>query len=732
MQALRKLLLALVLLPALGATAHAALGLPSPSQLISDLIGKLTGGSVKTQGISGWPNSLHIDRLELTDADGSWLIAEDVTLDWHPYKLISKEADIDLLKAARLQLPRLQAATPSTPAAQSSSSGLPIKINIKQLHADRIDLGAPVLGAAASISLDGSLSLPSLMTPSAHLVAHRLDGGGDYKVDAEVTDERIDATITVAEPEHGLVAQAAKLPDIGPLKLDARLVGPRASLAAKLALSAGPLSANAAGTLDLPDSTLDLQVSANAPAMKPAPEVSWNSIQLQARVQGPFTKPNADGHLTIASLQAAGAAVKQLAADVKGNAGKVSVHAVAEGVQAPLPKADLFAQAPITLDLTAQLDDPARPITFTLSHPLIAAQGTAKTAGPLEVTMDLRVPQLDPFTTLAGIDLHGATAVRLHATMQDGVSKLDGDGTLTISSGLAPLPGLIGENAKVGLTMQAKGQDLTISRMTVNGKTLDLSLTGARAAGKLTGDIKAALSQLSVVAPTLSGAITTTAHIAGTPEDLAVNAHVEGEVGAPGVKRGPVTVDAALRGLPNAPAGTITAQGRLANAPAAARGRCAAGGGRDRAGDDQPRRLAQPARRRVAHAAAGREAAARQGAASLGTARGSPAVRRPGALRLGQRDGRDRQDAGAHSGRGAKCRHPGLARGPGESERADRRPAGRPGGERLGVAVGHRGVLGDRLGQDRRGRAAGRAGDQGRRRAHPCGHAVADQRRGDA
>ena len=568
-RSLRRILFALILLPGLSATAHAAFGIPGPSELLSSLVAKLTGGAVKIEGISGWPNALHVDRLELTDAQGSWMIAEDVTLNWHPYKLVSKEADIDLLTAARVQVPRLQAATPNAPPAadQAPSSGLPIAISIKEMHLARVDLGAPVIGADASLSLDGSLVLPSLEQPTAHLVARRLDGGGSYTVDADVTDERIDATIALSEPEHGLIAQIAKLPDIGALKLNAQAVGPRSALDTKLALSAGPLKADASGTVDLAGSNLDLQVSANAPAMKPAPEVSWQGIDLKARVQGPFTKPNADGHLTVDALKAAGAAVRQLAADVKGNAGQVTIHAVAQGVEAPLPKPDLFAQAPITLDLTAQLDNAVRPVTFKLSHPLISAEGTAKTAGPLEATVDLRVPQLDPFTMLAGVDLHGDTQVRMHATMQNGVSALDGDGTLSITSGLAPLPGLIGENAKVGLTMQAKGEDLTISRMTVDGKTIQLSLTGGRTAGKLAADIKAALSDLSVIAPTVSGAITATANVSGTSTDLNLKAHVEGDVGAPGVQRGPVTVDAMLHGLPGAPAGTISAQGQLAGAP---------------------------------------------------------------------------------------------------------------------------------------------------------------------
>ncbi|MDT7952717.1 MAG: translocation/assembly module TamB domain-containing protein [Acetobacteraceae bacterium] len=568
MRVLKPVVLAVVVLPAMGTGAQAAFGIPSPTQLILDLVGKLSGGAVHATGVSGWPNALHVDRLELRDADGAWLIAEDVTLDWHPYRLAEKEAAIDKVTAARLSIPRLAA---SSPGPAKPSSGLPVSVDVKSLHVDRVEIGAPVAGAAGAFSLDGSLVLPTLLTPTAHLHAVRLDGpGGQYNVDAVVDDEAIDATVAVAEPPNGFIAEVAKLPDLGALDLYATVKGPRTALDTKLALAAGQLKATADGTVDLTDETLDLHVNGNAPAMKPAPEVSWHSIALTTDVKGPFTKPDASGHLEIDQLAAAGATVRQLTADLAGNEGRVTVHAAAAGLEAPLPKPDLLAAAPLTLDATVQLDDKARPVTFKLAHPLFTAAGTAQTAGSPSVAMDLTVPQLDPFTQLAGVELHGHTNVHLDAAqLPDSTLTLTGDGTLAITSGLAPLPGLIGDDAKVGLTMRQHGQGLTISRMTVDGRTLQLALTGGEQAGKLTGHIKAALSNLSVVAPTLEGNVATTVDLSGTQSDLALKAHAQGDIGAPGVPRGPVTVDVVAKGLPSAPSGTITAEGRLAGAPLA-------------------------------------------------------------------------------------------------------------------------------------------------------------------
>ena len=565
---LKPIVLAIIVLPALHTGADAAFGIPGPTQLILDLVGKITGGAVTATGVTGWPNALHVDRLELRDAEGAWLIAEDVTLDWHPYLLATKEAAIDKVTAATLSIPRLAAAGPAPATPSSGPPSIPISVDVKSLHVDRVEIGASVAGAAGVFSLDGSLALPTLLTPTAHLHAVRLDGDGDYRVDGAVTDATINATVGITEPQNGYIAEIAHVPDLGALDLKASVAGPRTALATKLALGAGLLHAAATGTVDLPGETLDLHVTGEAPAMKPAPDVSWQSIALKADVKGPFTKPDASGHLEIDQLAAPGTSLAMLSADLSGNEGRVTVHAAATGLMVPLPKADFFAAAPITLDATAGLDDPARPVQFKLAHPSFSAAGRAETAGSPKLAMDLTVPALTPFTQLAGVDLHGNTTVHLDAAqLADGTLTLNGDGTLAIISGLAPLPGLIGDTAKVGLTMRQHGQDLTISRMTVNGRTLTLALTGGRESGALTGHVAADLSDLTVVAPTLSGNVQTVVDLSGTQADLALNGHAHGEIGAPGVPRGPVTVDVVAKGLPSAPSGTVTAQGQLAGAP---------------------------------------------------------------------------------------------------------------------------------------------------------------------
>lgn len=539
--------------------AWAGLSLPSPSGLFASLIEKATGGAVTVTGASGLPNNLHFDRVELHDSKGVWLVAEDVTLQWHPYLVLTKTASIELLRAARVQLPRLKVSA-------GGSSELPVKVELKQLEVDRADVGAPVLGAAAVVSLRGSLDLPSYELPTAHLVMHDLGSGGDYQLDAHVTDQRTEAAFTGAEPQGGLLARIAGLPDIGKLRLEASVAGPQEALATKVALTAGPANAHATGTVNLTGETLDLQVDASAPAMHPAPNVSWQGVQLQAVVRGKFTAPDATGRLQIDQLAASGTTIRQLSADLGGNAGQVRLHAVAEGVRIAGPDPQLLESAPLVLDASVRLDDPARPLTFKLEHPLLAAEGQARTAGNIDATAAVRIARLAPLAAIGGLDLQGSTEFRLHASVQDGATSLDSNGTLSLTGGQAPLPGLLGTGATFALSGQMRGEEVT-GRLTTAGKNVKLSLEGTRTAQKLQAALTASLTQLGVLAPTLSGALDVTAQVAGPPDDLALTAHAQGEIGAQGVPRGPVAMDVALHGLPGAPTGTVRAQGQLAGAP---------------------------------------------------------------------------------------------------------------------------------------------------------------------
>ena len=533
------------------------------------LIARVTGGQVLLSGLHGrFPDALRVAHLAVHDAQGAWLLADDVALDWSPTRLPGRTAAIDRLEAARIQVPRLPvSAPPAEPAPPGPPFSLPVRITLHRLHVDRLELGEGVIGAAAVLAVDGRADVPSLEAVQADLTLKRLDAPGAYTLHAVIDPARIEATLEAQEPAGGLIAHAASLPDIGALGIVASLQGPREATATQLTLTAGPLRAEARGTLDLVGRAAALEVTATAPAMTPRADVFWQGVRLQAHVQGPFTAPDATGQLRIDRLAAAGAAVQSLVADIQGNAGRVRLHAAAERLRLPPPAATLLEGAPLLLDADIRLDDPARPVTFAVSHPLLGLSGTAQTGGDVTATADLTVADLAPFAAIGGVDLRGGTALTLKAALAGGVTRLDADGTLSLTGGPAPAPALVGRDARLGVSLALAGSGVTITRATFEGAALTLSAQGTQRSGVLDAAVRLGLKDLAVLAPSVQGGMTLDARIQGAPDALTLDLRAAGDVGAPGVPRGPVTLEAHVAGLPNAPTGSITAGGQLAGAP---------------------------------------------------------------------------------------------------------------------------------------------------------------------
>ncbi len=587
MRRFRKLLLYIVgvvlLLPVLAVAAlMLALNLDPGRRFAESQIAALTGNTVRLQGLSGrFPDRLRLAHVEVSDSQGPYVTADDVALDWSPLALLQKQVLVHRLEAARFSFARLPVADPNAPApakpASSEPFTLPVRVTVERLVVPAAAIGAPLLGGSpATLALDASADLPTLETGTARVAAHRLvaDGtvSGSYALDAAITGERIDAQLHVQEPEAGLIATLAQLPAIGPLSIDAAANGPRNALATTLALAAGPLTANATANVDTVGNRLTADITAKAPAMRPADGVSWQSIDLQTHVAGPFTAPDASGHLAVADLAAQGATLHALTADLDGNAGQVSVRARAEQLRIPGPKPDLLAAAPLLVEAGARLDDPSRPVRYKLSHPLIALEGTARTAGALAADAVLTLPDLGPLAAVAALDLTGRTTLNLHADQArtgtpEGVTALHADGTLALTGGPAPVPALLGNDARIAIDATTAGSTVTLTRASVAGAAVTLDAHGQTTPAGLDATARLALSNLSLLTPTVTGAATLDAHAVGPLEALALDATIAGDVGAPGIERAPIKLAANFTGLPAKPTGRITGSGTLAGAP---------------------------------------------------------------------------------------------------------------------------------------------------------------------
>jgi translocation and assembly module TamB len=560
----------IILLPVVLTVVVLAVANTGPGQrLIEGQAASLSGGMVSLRGLSGRvPDALRVAHLEVRDAKGAWLMLDGVALDWSPLALLGKVARIGRLSADRVDVIRLPVeSAPAKPAPPSKGGfSLPVRVDLRKLAVARLDVGAAVAGHAASLRTDGSGQFTSLDDAAVKLAIARLDGPGTYRLDGKLTAAAIVATLDAAEPSGGLVSGLAALPALGALDVHAAISGPRGAEKTDVSLAAGQLRAAAHGTVDLVRSAADLDVTASAPAMAPRPDVSWESVAVQAHVHGPFTSPDLTAHAALQGVHGGGAAIGSLTADAMGNRGTADVHAVLTGLVLPPPQPGLFAAAPVDLTLHADLGKPGVPVAFGLKHPLITADGTAVTAGDISARLHTVIPNLAPFAAIGHADIQGSTEAVATLARHGDASDVTVDGTANFTGGQAPLPTALGVT-KFGATARLDGQDLTITRAIVDGRTAHASVTGTDIGGALALAWKVGLTDLAALTPQAVGSLEATGRVDGKPGGLAVQADLKGDVGTASVPRGPLTARIRAEGLPGAPSGTIDAQGRFAGAP---------------------------------------------------------------------------------------------------------------------------------------------------------------------
>ena len=216
----RRLSIPLICMAAVGLLAAAVLvgGNTDPGRrLIERLTARLTGGAVQLSGLAGtFPGRPTLRELRLLDSRGVWLTATQVSLEWQPLALLEHQVRVLDLSVARLSIARAPA--PGT------SSGGPASIPhivVARGVIDRLELGAPLAGAPAILTLRGSVDLRSLESATADLTAQRIDGDGVYALHARFDPRRVEGTRDVHEPAHGPLENLLSLPGLGALAVRA-------------------------------------------------------------------------------------------------------------------------------------------------------------------------------------------------------------------------------------------------------------------------------------------------------------------------------------------------------------------------------------------------------------------------------------------------------------------------------------------------------------------------------
>ncbi len=521
------------------------------------LLPRLTDGQVTAQGISGRvPDSLGVAHLQLHDAKGVWLTADDAAIDWSPIDVIWNKVKVETIAAKRIDVLR-------RPVQQQTAQNSDLHIQIDALQFDRVDVAPAVAWRKASVTLSGKVDYVSLDDARIDIAARRLDAPGAYRIDANITRSGISGMVDVREPAGGLIGGLVDLPTLGPLSLEASATGPRNAQQLVVTLAAGPLRANAHGVIDLMGRTAQIDLAANAPAMTPGPTVSWASVVLVGHLQGAFARPDVDAHLRIEQLKAQGGSAQTVKADIAGRGGSAGILAQVVDLKWQGLPADFFQGAPLTLRANILLDAPSRLISFELSHRLALIRGNAALGDEVKANATLTLHSLAPFATLAGVDLRGSATATASLGVQDGKTGITLGGTIDATGGEAVLKGLIGPNAKFAFTGSFEKQSVTVDQASLDGAALQASATGSLRDKTIGLDWTAGLRDLSSVARSLSGSIALRGHIKGTLDNFGITAKADGQMASGKFAKGPIQIAARIDGLPNAAIGKISVDGRL-------------------------------------------------------------------------------------------------------------------------------------------------------------------------
>jgi translocation and assembly module TamB len=546
--------------------------------LIVRMTSRMTDGRVAISGIHGsFPAALDLDKLQLRDDRGVWLIAEHTSLRWSPMALIARHVEVESLRIRRLRIERAPVSKPET----KPSSG-PISIprsDLAQLDIDTLELGQALAGTQTAVTLHGNAHWRSLQDAVASLRAQRTNGWpmgppgrGNYEANLRLNADRIDATVKLQEPADGPLENLLQLPGLGDLSMLAQLSGPRTAENLTLTLDAGALKGRVKGTLNLKAQSGDLDYVITASAMTPRPDLSWQSVDIHGSWQGTVSSPEAQGNLLIRQLQIPGGTqLANLTAELTASAGALNARATLEGLIIPGSEPTLFRDAPLTLAASANLNDPQRPVDITAAHRLFALQAHAVTTGEQSAQLDLHLPDLAPLAAVANEKVKGNATLKARVTRTSRATKLTTDIDANLDGGTASWAGLVrGGNTRLQLAGAMTDTKITVDKLDLTGRALSVGASGSiarSATPNLDVRVNVNLPDLKQILPTTAGTLKLSARVNGPSTALNTSADLTSTLSIHGSPQGTVTASVRAEGLPKAPRGTIEAHGDLDGAP---------------------------------------------------------------------------------------------------------------------------------------------------------------------
>jgi translocation and assembly module TamB len=548
--------------------------------MIERMTSRLTGGNVKLTGLGGsFPAQLTLEMLQLSDYRGVWLTAERVSLRWTPSALLLHRLQVDSLHAAVVVMERLPES--SSGATHTAPPSIP-HIDAVMVSIDELKLGPQLAVIPAPLAVQGSAHLRSLTDMFIEVGAHGIGSSGDYTLHVQFDPKRMDAALKLNEPAGGPLENLLQLPGLGALAATVNLSGPRAAERLDLSIDAGALHGSAHGVANVNELSGDLEFEFQSAAMSPRPDLQWNGAVLKGRWRGTIGAPAVDGHLDVDRLQLPGGTqLAMLRADASSSGGTVAVNALVGGLGLPVPELQLLRDSPVTIDAALHLNEPGRPVDVVAAHRLFTLQARAETqaltAGVRNASLELRLPDLGPWTAPAGMRVRG-TAV-LKAKLQSGDAAIHGvvDASAALAGGNESWSAAVGPRPTLQFSGTLADSAITLESMKFSGRAVSLSASGGALRPAAAGGNQGAwiltlpwnlnVTDLSALSHTLAGTLQASGMLQGPSSRMTGTARLSSALSVGGTPKGLVSAEASLRGLPSAPTGTIAAHGTLDEAP---------------------------------------------------------------------------------------------------------------------------------------------------------------------
>ena len=513
---------------------------------------------------------------------------EDAALDLDPWPLLRGEIAVANLSVRTLVLHRL----PQGGGDETGLLRLPLRIRLDRATIADLVLD-PAFPGAPHLAIEGGGSGGGVAGAlEAQIEVKAADRPDRYRLDLALGPETYCLDLDLQEAAGGLVPALAgplgwRLPEgFGAWRLTAQALGPPNALALTASLEAGTLQASAEGLLDLDSrSATRLHLGAQVPAMALAPaagpQVGWRALGLEGDLSGPWDAPQGQARVALEGLASGDLALDRLTLTAVGDRQSLRLAGELQGLEAPalsesaLPESAL--RVPLRITGEVALEDPARPFSLDLDHPLLtlAAEGEIR---PASAQARLGLPDLAALAGLAGVTLAGGAQVDLAASL-DGVPRARADGALRLTQAPGPLVELLGPEARLVLAGRQEADAWRLDWAEIEGAGIRLAAQGTASRDRLELGWTLGLSDLGALAAGWSGAIDAQGGISGPPKapDLVVDLSGQGTHGALAAGR----IQGRLGARLGEPAATLSLTGDWSGQPLRlelAAGRAAAGG----------------------------------------------------------------------------------------------------------------------------------------------------------